>query len=279
MGRPNCRIGVSSKREKGAVIASLRKGSELFEETVVTATPQMGDRLRVRRGQSTPGLLDTHFYFFMSQLIAVIVAYGFSRTIDKKLIHPAVARPPILYVHAAVFSGWLVFFILQSVLIRTHNVKLHRRSGWYGVVHGIAIPLVGFPTAVIMGRFHMHSLHDTETVADLLIPFWDMVAFSVPFALAIYWRNKPEFHRRLMLMATCALTAAAFGRFPPQVLPPVVFYAGVDLLILLGALRDLIVIKQIHRVYAIGLPALLVAQTIVMYTVVRELPYWEKIAR
>jgi hypothetical protein len=80
-------------------------------------------------------------------------------------------------------------------------------------------------------------------------------------------------------MATCALTAAAFGRFPPQVLPPVVFYAGVDLLILLGALRDLIVIKQIHRVYAIGLPALLVAQTIVMYTVVRELPYWVKIAR
>jgi transposase len=81
------------------VVASLRKGSELFEETLVTATRQMGDRQRVRRRQRTPGLLDTHFYCFMSQLIAVIVVYGFSRTIDKNLIHPAVPRHRFFAVH------------------------------------------------------------------------------------------------------------------------------------------------------------------------------------
>jgi hypothetical protein len=130
-----------------------------------------------------------------------------------------------------------------------------------------------------MGRFHLHVLRDTETVADLAFPFWDMVAFTVPFALAIYWRKRPEFHRRLMLMATCALTAAAFGRFPPQILPPVIFYAGVDALILLGVLRDLVVEKRVHRVYAIGLPVLLAAQIVVTYAAASPLPSWVKIAR
>ncbi len=169
------------------------------------------------------GLLDKYFYLCMSLLIAVTVVYGFSHTVDKNLIHPAVPRPFILYVHAAVFSGWLIFFILQSTLVLTHNVPLHRRIGWFGAALGVAIPAVGFPTAVVMGRFNiLHSLN-AKAAADLLIPFFDMFAFSIPFALAIYWRRKSEFHRRLILMATCALTAAAFGRFPPQILQSVIF--------------------------------------------------------
>lgn len=254
-------------------------GADTPRRVVATIAPQAGNRQAGAATVKRPAWLRTHFYFLHSLLICVIVVYGFSRTIDKNLIHPAVSRPPILYLHALIFSGWLVFLILQSVLVRTHNVNWHRRTGWYGVLHGTAIPLVGFPTAVVMARFHLHTLRDTDTVADLLIPFWDMVAFSIPFALAIYWRKRPEFHRRLILTATCALTAAAFGRFPPQILPPIAFYAGVDMLILLGALRDQIVNRRIHRVYAIGLPVLLLGQAAVMALVVGELPAWVKIAR
>jgi hypothetical protein len=225
-----------------------------------------------------PGLLDRYFYFCMSLLIPVVVVYGFSHTINKNLIHPAVPRPFILYIHAAVFSGWLIFFILQSILVRTHNVSVHRRTGWFGAALGVAIPAVGFSTAVVMGRFNvLHSL-DPKAAADLMIPFFDMFAFSIPFALAIYWRKKPEFHRRLILMATCALTAAGFGRFPPQILPNVIFYAGVDFLILLGAARDLIVSRRIHQVYFVGLPAFVCGQIVVMYTNVHESPWWMKIA-
>jgi hypothetical protein len=42
-----------------------------------------------------------------------------------------------------------------------------------------------------------------------------------------------------MLVATCALTAAGFGRFPESILPAYLFHAGVDLLILLGVARQL----------------------------------------
>jgi hypothetical protein len=57
--------------------------------------------------------LDRYFYFFMSLAIAAVVAYGFSHTVDKRLLHAVPARPAILYLHAAVFSGWVIFLIFS----------------------------------------------------------------------------------------------------------------------------------------------------------------------
>jgi hypothetical protein len=217
-------------------------------------------------------LLQQYFYFFMSLLIAVIVVYGFSHTIGERLIHAAVRRPFILYLHAAIFFGWVLFFIFQSLLVRTHKVRLHRQIGWFGVALGVAISVLGISTAITMTRFQMFRLHAVEdAVTDLLGPFLDMTSFTIPFALAIYWRKKPEFHRRLLLVATCALTSAAFSRMPLQMLPVlpnmlifIWIYGGVDVLIFLGVVRDMIVDRRIHRVYLYALPALLAAQAVVI---------------
>ena len=224
------------------------------------------------------GLLDQYFYLFMSLLIVMVVVYGFSSTVDKNLIHPTLRRPLVLYIHATIFSGWVVFFILQSALIRTHNARVHRLIGWFGVGLGVTMPVLGIITAIPMARFNTLYLHSTTAASDLIIPFFDMIAFTIPLALAIYWRKRPEFHRRLLLIASCALTAAAFGRFPPGLLPPFLFYAGVDLLILFGVVHDQIVNRRIHRVYFYGLPVFIICQIVVTYTDFHRLPYWLKIA-
>jgi hypothetical protein len=226
-----------------------------------------------RRG----GLLDQSFYLFMSLLIAAIVVCGFSFTVGRNLFHPAVPRPLILYVHAAVFSAWPVLFVLQSALVRTRRVQWHRLLGRFGATLGVAIPVLGTSTAITMGRFNIAKLQSTHAESDLMIPLFDMLAFTTTLALAIYWRAKPEFHRRLMLVATCALTAAAFGRFPEWLLPSELFYAGVDALILVGVIRDLIVDRRIHRVYLYVVPAFIVGQSVVTYTVFNGLEYWKRI--
>ena len=105
-----------------------------------------------------------------------------------------------------------------------------------------------------------------------------MAVFGTAFALAMCWRKNPEFHRRLILIACCALTAAAFGRFPERILPGILFYGGVDALIFLGVVRDLIVSGTIHRVYRYGLPAIVAGQIAVMYAVTHHPPLWIKIA-
>ena len=102
------------------------------------------------RGKARSVLLEKYFYFSMSLLIAAVVVYGFSHTVDQDLIHATPPRPWILWLHGFVFSGWLVFFIFQSALVRTHNVKLHRKTGWFGAGLGALIPVLGIATAIVM---------------------------------------------------------------------------------------------------------------------------------
>jgi Na+-transporting NADH:ubiquinone oxidoreductase subunit NqrE len=270
---PELEVGDETRRVLHEHIKSSTTGQLVSSEVARQRTRQWL-AMTTRRA----GPLDKYFYCFMSLLIAVVVVYGFSHTVDKNLIHPAVPRPFILYVHAAIFSGWVVFLIFQSALVRTHNVQLHRLTGWFGVALGVTIPVLGVSTAITMARFKILHFHSMSAASDLIISFFDMIAFTIPFALAIYWRKKPEFHRRLILIASCALTAAAFGRFPPQLLSPGFFYAGVDILILLGAVRDLVVNRRIHRVYRYALPAFIFGQTVVMYTDTHNSPYWLKIS-
>jgi hypothetical protein len=222
--------------------------------------------------------LHNYFYLFMSLLIAATIVYGFSRTVDKNLIHPASPRPAILYFHAFVFTGWPVFYIFQSLLVRTRNVRIHKQAGWFGVALGLAIPCVGVATAIAMAHFNALQLHQLGTESFLIVPLFDMVCFTSAFALGIYWRAKPEYHRRLLLVASCALTAAGFGRFPASILPPPFFYAGVDILILLGVARDLVVNRRIHPVYLYALPAFIAAQIFVTYTMVHNSAWWLKVA-
>ena len=75
----------------------------------------------------------------MALLIVALVAYGFSRTIVENLIRPPVPGPLVLYVHAAVFFGWVALCVTQAALIRARNVRLHRRLGLAELALGLAI--------------------------------------------------------------------------------------------------------------------------------------------
>lgn len=207
-------------------------------------------------------LFDRYFYFTMSLVIAAVVIYGFSHTVNENLIHPAYPRPFVLYFHAAIFTGWVVLLITQSTLIRTRNLRLHRKLGLCALALAIALPIIGIATGVEMARFN--TLHGSTDAAEFLI---------VP------WRRRPEYHRRLMFLATSALTIAAFNRFPTAIVPVNWGYAGVDALILLGVGRDLFVTKRIHPVYLYGLRLMIVGQVLTMYIYLAKQPEWMMIAR
>jgi len=213
-------------------------------------------------------ILDKYFYFAMAVLIAFSVAIGFSFTVNDNLfhpVHPAIARPPILYAHGALFVAWIAFFLFQTSLVRSRNVQLHRRSGWWGLGLGIAMIFVGVATAIIMRKYRLAHDH-TETPAFLSIPFNDLSEFAVAFALAIAWRRNREFHRRLMLLATIALTGAAFARFPlPIMSNSWYWYTFTDGLLLICVLRDLWITGRVHPVFLYGLPLFLIGEYSAVY--------------
>lgn len=221
--------------------------------------------------------LDHYFYLSMSLLIAGVVVYGFSHAVEKDLIKAVPPRPWIIYFYAVVFSGWVVFLILQSALIRTRHIRLHRKLGWFGAILGPTIPILGIATAISMGRFRIAHLPGTMSPSSLIISFFDMASFAIPFGFAFHWRRKPELHRRFMLIASCALTSAAFARFPQSFVSHR-FHIGVDMLIGLGALRDIIVAKRVHPVYLWSLPILVTCQFLAMRIATTAYSAWLKIA-
>lgn len=223
-------------------------------------------------------LLDKYFYFAMSLLFAAIVVAGFSRTVNQNLFHPALPRPFLLWIHAAAFTLWIVFFILQSALVRVRKVKVHRLLGWFGAGLAVVMVALGFTIAILMGRFDKHVLHIADANTFLSVPFGDMLIFSVLVGLAIYWRRKPEYHRRLLFLSTCALLDAPFGRFD-YLFNHSLFFLAVDAVILLGVARDLLVNRRIHIVYRVALPSLVVLQALMVYLWRGAPAWWSNIGR
>jgi hypothetical protein len=240
------------------------------------AGPVTGSEREVSRMAVRNGFLSKYFYFAMSLLFAVIVVTGFSQTVDEHLFHAAIPRPLLLWFHGAAFSLWVVFFILQSSLVRLRKVSVHRLLGWFGVGLAATMVVLGFTTAVVMTRFDSVQLHEAGVESFMAIPFWDMIAFGSMVGLAIYWRKKPELHRRLMLIATCCLMDAPFGRFD-YLFNNNLFFPLLDVLILLGVGRDLVVDRRVHKVYRYALPVLIAGQAFAMYLYLANPGWWQGI--
>ena len=231
-------------------------------------------------GGAIRAFLARYFYFAMAVLLAWIVWYGFSHTIEENLLHPSFARPPVLYLHAAVFGGWMALLLAQTGLVALARKRSwHRLLGWLGVALACVMPVLGTWSAISMTHIR-YGFGDIDDVAFLILAFNDMAAFAGLMAAAILLRNRhSEAHKRLVLMATCVICVAALTRFPPWLLPvpenlawP--YYLVVDVLISLGLLRDVLVQRRPHWVYIRVFPVVIVLQAIanVVY-VTRPAPY------
>jgi hypothetical protein len=229
----------------------------------------------VRPRSRARGWSDDWFFFCGAWIIVAVVAYGFAQTLSINLLQAAISRPGILWVHAAAFFGWIGLFITQTTLVRARRVHWHRTLGVAGLLLGATMPIIGIATSLAMGRFNIaHALRaPAYSEAFLAIPFNDMIFFTGTLASAAWWRKRPDVHRRLMYIATCLLTAAAFARYPFITIYALRWYAGVDILLLLGVAYDLTVHRRVHMAYALALPPILAGQVFAMWLFIAR-PHW-----
>ena len=216
--------------------------------------------------------LSRYFYFTMALVMSGLVVAGFSRTVNAGLFHGNPPRPLLLWIHGTAFSTWMIFFIAQSGLVRVRKVSWHRFLGWVGAGLATVMVVLGCVIAVVMTRFDTVQLHQTNVESFLAIPYCDMIVFGVSVGLAIYWRKRPDFHRRLLFIATCQLMDAAVGRFA-FIFDHNLFYPCLDLLIVLGMGRDLVVDGRVHKLYRYALPPIIVLQILAVY-LWRVNPHW-----
>lgn len=210
------------------------------------------------------GGYDRMFYSGMAIAMAVTVFIGFAPTFYLRFyfhsptVSGATSLTRLAQLHGALFSSWVVLFIVQTSLVAKHNVAMHRRLGIAGVVVAAAMTVVGVRTA-INAAARGATPPGADPLAFLAIPIGDMLMFSIFVAFAFFWRRNREAHKRLMLLAYISIVAAATARLP-GVLPlgPLWFYGLAFIFLLIAVVYDLGSRHRVHIAYIWG-GALLVA--------------------
>ncbi|HWR51403.1 MAG TPA: hypothetical protein VN428_09870 [Bryobacteraceae bacterium] len=161
--------------------------------------PQVFPRAGVRR-----------LYTWAAIGAAAIVFAGFSRTYFLKPVFGTPPLPGIVHVHGVIMTLWIAVLVVQARLIAIRRVDLHRRVGVAGAVLALVVVVMGVAVAINAAR--RGSSPGPPPLVFLAVPMADMVVFASLAGLGLYFRRKPEIHRRLMLLSTLGILPAAFAR-------------------------------------------------------------------
>lgn len=214
------------------------------------------------RPVTSPRSREHLFFTAMALAIALTVFAGFAPTYFlRPYFHPEPLRP-LLHLHGLVFTSWIVLLLVQTTLVAAHRTDLHRRLGVLGGALAVLMVIVGTATAIIRAREGFSPPHGPPPPVFLVIPLTDMLLFSGLVGAALYYRRRPDFHKRLILLGTIAILVAAVARLPLSFLPPgpPTFFALTDVLLLPCLVYDLVARGRIHPATAWGAGVIVASQ-------------------
>jgi len=158
----------------------------------------------------------------------------------------------LVHVHGALFTAWVLLFIVQTALVASRRVAVHRRLGVAGAVLAAAMVVAGTFIAIATAA-RGSAPAGVDPLAFLVIPIFDMVLFATFVTAALALRRDRETHKRLMLLAYVSIIVAAVGRLPGVLLlgPPAIF--GLSFLfVVAGGIYDFLSRRRVHKAYLWG---------------------------
>lgn len=176
------------------------------------ATLSVNGSATVRR-RSPPQKFHAYFVTF-TVVFALLVLAGFTRTFFIPVARGTFVRPLIVHIHGALFFGWTMLLFLQALLAATKRLRLHRLVG--SVAGWLIIPMLVMGT-IVAARDTVHDVRAGQ--GDAALSFFygelaDLAMFGLLAGAAMLMRNKPEFHKRWVIMGSLGLLGAAIGRIP-----------------------------------------------------------------
>jgi hypothetical protein len=176
--------------------------------------------------------VDVERRFFTGLVIAMVlfVFVGFAPSYFLKPILGGMVTgreipplTPLIHLHAAVGTAWMLFLVWQANLIRGKQHQRHMQNGLIGAAIALAVVVVGVTAALDAAREGRHPPGWTST-AFLAIPLATALVFGGFVAAALWWRRRPDYHKRLMLIGTTSVLVPAGARISTYwmkgILPP-----------------------------------------------------------
>ena len=221
---------------------------------------------------------ERRFFTTAALVIALLVAVGFGwstyvRTRPGATAFGGPTLTPMVRVHAAVSTGWVMLLVAQTWLVASRRTAVHRKLGIVGGLLGIGVVVFGWVVAA--NQVTRGANPDSGFIIGapgslefFILPAGELFVFAILTALALYWRRVPRIHKRLMLLGTIALIPAATTRpVPPGSILMTLGMFGVPEMLFVAALiaHDLRTMRRVH-------PATLAGATFVLLVAVFRTP-------
>lgn len=199
-----------------------------------------------------PGRRFDHFFFSGTALLMLVTVFvGFAPSYYLAGLFRAPLPRPIIHLHGALFSCWILLLVTQTSLVSAGRADVHRRLGRAGFILAWVMVLVGV-LAATDGLVRQAGPPGRDVKFFYIIPLSDMLIFATLIFFAFRARSNSSAHKRLILVATVALMTAALARWPIGLIhrkAPAAALASCIFLIMLMA-YDLWSTRKIHRATA-----------------------------
>jgi hypothetical protein len=153
--------------------------------------------------------LAERLFFGGMGLAMVLTAFlGFAHSY---YLRPASASPlsPLLQLHGALMTGWMLLYMVQTALIAAHRVDVHRRLGIAGVVFAVVLIIVATWASFVVRGFTPKIVFSAGAI----------VMFVVYLTAGVVQRRNAQAHKRWMLLFTLSLLPPAIARMHLPFLP------------------------------------------------------------
>jgi hypothetical protein len=219
--------------------------------------------------------IDRAFFTGLSVLMVLAVFVGFSRSYYLKGLYGTPALPTLFHIHGLLFTGWMVLLVVQTGLVASRRVAVHRRLGVAGGVLAALMTAAALAMTIDLAR-RSSAAPTNDALAFVIIPFFTVIVFPVLVGAALFYRREPAVHKRLMLIATLELATAGVARIPGAGSIPL-FFILTDVGLVAMIAYDLISRGRPHPATVWG--ALFLVATQIVRTTAGGTAAWLAIAR
>jgi hypothetical protein len=235
------------------------------------------------------------FYLAAGLLFIVINLAGFGPSI----LDQSARRLPLTWLvaaHGTATGAWFILFLAQATLITIDRAAVHRRMGLVGLLLAALIVMLGYQVTVGFGRRGFDLSGDVvraisrtgsrSSAATVVFPLAELVSFASLVVMALWYRRRPDVHKRLMLFALIVIVDEPLLHFVGHLSShwPILRGSGTRisgsiLLVLLSAsaVHDRFSFGRIHRVSLVT-PILLITWQVVIVLFVFPSEVWHRCA-
>lgn len=153
------------------------------------------------------------FFTNYAALCLAIAVLGFAPSFWYPITAGSFGGTGMIAAHGILFTAWPVLFFTQTLLVERRRISRHRAWGVLGVSLATMMLLVGIATVEAQLTERLAAGFGDRARSFTITPLTNIVLFFGFFAAAVANVGRPDWHKRLMMVASAIVLLPAFARF------------------------------------------------------------------